>query len=116
MKSPVPTSFVFLLAALFAIAVFFGGVVLLIQVGSRFPVGRYAGLLSLLLLGGMVQNLLGMLAALRYRGDRRTLNIIGLSGNALLLLGFIGTFGFAFWTAQQTLADRRPGGPIEVVD
>ncbi|RTQ46251.1 hypothetical protein EJV47_22235 [Hymenobacter gummosus] len=121
MKSPLPTSFALLLAALCAVAaIFLTGVVLVFGRMRALPdlddarLGA-AVINCLLLLGLLIYSIGGVVAGLRYRQKRKALNWIGLVGNSLLLLGFVGLFGYSYWKKHQTVS-RSLQGPVEVVE
>lgn len=122
MKSPIPTSFVLLLLVLASVGLI-AGMIGLLTWGTqqalpnlehaRQGVGVFGGLI---MLGMLLHSFLGVLAGARYRRDRKTLNRIGLGGNALLLLGLLTLYGFTFWKVREMRAARQPGGPMEIAE
>jgi nitrate reductase NapE component len=113
MKSPLPTSFALLLAASLFVVLVFGAYIVTLTT-ELYAVMHYLGLLSLLLPGALIYTLMGVISGLRYRKERKALNLLGLCGNGLLLLAFIGLFGFAYWTKHKQTYSRRVGVPVEV--
>lgn len=122
MKSPLPTSFASLLVALCAALVIFGTSLAFWYARQyEFPaqtnVQLGAAVINVVFfLGLLIYSTVGIAAGLRYRKERRTLNAIGLAGNALLLLAFGALLGFSLYTVREVQASRRLGSPIKTAE